>query len=66
MPDTRSPIEMVIGMPAVAAPGEIDAGNAGWSLAGALSEHGRVGTRRRESSRRCLGWATLPAEVGLR
>jgi len=36
MPAARSLIEMVKGMPAVAAPGEIDASDAGWLLAGAL------------------------------
>jgi hypothetical protein len=30
MPDARYPIEMVNGVPVVAAPAEIDASNAGW------------------------------------
>jgi len=45
MPDASSPTKMVKGMPAVAAPEEIDASSAGWLLAGAPAERGRARTR---------------------
>ena len=66
MPDARSPIEMVKGMPAAAAPEEIDASDAGWLPAGTPAERGRVGTRPRESPRRRLGWAAWPVRANLR
>jgi hypothetical protein len=53
---------MVKGMPAVAAPEEIDASDASWLHAGGCAECGLARIRRRERSRRCLGCAASRAQ----